>query len=152
MDTAQRVQSVLCRRIDELYFACHITLPFYRHESSWDLFQKGNPWQLLTGGERDYWCHLWSCGGGWLTHNFFLKNIWTVPSLPISREQTKPSVTLFGPILFNHTSGFIWVNLWIHRYGKIWKKWKCSNSYSFNFTHTPPWKMVPSESTVRRGL
>lgn len=32
------------------YSACHVTLPFFRHKNCLDLFQRGNPWKLLTAG------------------------------------------------------------------------------------------------------
>lgn len=89
-----------------------------------------------------------------LTHPqlLFTSLIWIVPGVPISMGQARPSIILFGPTLFNHALGFIQVTLWMHKYGKIWKKWKCYKSYSINFTPLPPnvsqWKCY-NERTVR---
>lgn len=104
MDNPQHIQPVLRRRTDELFFACHITLPFYRHESSRDLFQSGNPWQLLTAGERDLLVSLVEPPQG-LTHPqlLFASLIRIVPGLYISTEQARRCIIGFGPTLFNCT-------------------------------------------------
>lgn len=142
MDKPQHVQSVLCRMTDELFFACHITLPFYRHESSWDLFQRGNPWQLLTAGERDYWCHLWSHCGGWFNWNFFLHHSSELSlAYPFLHSKQTPLITLCGPTLCHRTLGFVQVKPWIHDHGKIWKMpQKLLNSTSPFPSNVSQWK------------